>query len=120
MGNLETDAGWFRRGGNTSLFSNPNPERERRKLVMLSILIEHPTEGLILYETGAGDDYPEAAGSPSNDIFARVDYDDSMKLSEQIKKTGHDIKDVKAVIIGHLHLDHAGGLETFRNTGIPM
>ena len=87
---------------------------------MLSILIEHPTEGLILYETGAGDDYPEAAGSPSNDIFARVDYDDSMKLSEQIKKTGHDIKDVKAVIIGHLHLDHAGGLETFRNTGIPM
>lgn len=43
-----------------------------------------------------------------------------MQLSAQIKKTGHDIKDVKAVIIGHLHLDHAGGLDPFRNTGIPM
>ena len=43
-----------------------------------------------------------------------------MELSAQIKKTGHDIKDVKAVIIGHLHLDHAGGLDPFRNTGIPM
>jgi glyoxylase-like metal-dependent hydrolase (beta-lactamase superfamily II) len=43
-----------------------------------------------------------------------------MDLSAQIKKAGHDIKDIKAVILGHLHLDHAGGLEHFRNTGIPM
>ena len=64
--------------------------------------------------------YPEVVGAPINDIFARVDHDKSLELSAQIKKTGHDIKDVKAVIIGHLHLDHAGGLDPFRNTGIPM
>ncbi|KAG9499511.1 hypothetical protein J7337_007967 [Fusarium musae] len=67
---------------------------------MISVLIEHPQDGLILYETGAGKDYPE--------------------LDAAIKKTGHDIKDVKSVIIGHLHLDHAGGLEYFRGTDVPI
>ena len=45
----------MKRGGNGTTLSNLNPEKLRRKLVMLSILIEHPTEGLILWETGAGD-----------------------------------------------------------------
>jgi glyoxylase-like metal-dependent hydrolase (beta-lactamase superfamily II) len=92
----------------------------RRKLIMLCILIEHPTEGLILYETGGGENYPEVWGAPTNDVFARVDYNPEQELAVQIKKTGHDIKDIKMVIIGHLHIDHAGGLGPFRNTGIPV
>jgi glyoxylase-like metal-dependent hydrolase (beta-lactamase superfamily II) len=83
-------------------------------------LIEHPTEGLILFETGGGKDYPEVWGAPLNDIFARVDYSEDHELDAQIKKTGHDIKDVKAVIMGHLHLDHAGGLEHFKGTDVPI
>ena len=55
-GNLEADDGFFLRGGGTSTASNPNPPSSRRKLVVISVLIEHPTEGLILFETGAG--YP--------------------------------------------------------------
>jgi glyoxylase-like metal-dependent hydrolase (beta-lactamase superfamily II) len=87
---------------------------------MLSYLIEHPTEGLILFETGAGENYPEVNGPQANDVFPRVEYDDSMSLSNQIACTGHHIKDIKMVIIGHLHLDHSGGLEHFRNTGVPV
>lgn len=83
-------------------------------------MIEHPTEGLILFETGGGKDYPEVWGAPLNDIFARVDYKEDHELETQIKKTGHDIKDVKAVIMGHLHLDHAGGLEHFKGTDVPI
>ena len=74
----------------------------RRKLVVISVLIEHPTEGLILFETGAGKDYPEVWGAPLNDIFAQVDYDEDQEIENQIKKTGHDIKDVKAVIVSKL------------------
>jgi glyoxylase-like metal-dependent hydrolase (beta-lactamase superfamily II) len=87
---------------------------------MLAYLIEHPTYGLILFETGGGDSYPEVVGPQIHDVFARVDYEPSMSLSSQIAKTGHDIKDIKMVVIGHLHLDHAGGLDPFRNTGIPV
>ncbi|KAM0696720.1 hypothetical protein Q7P36_003969 [Cladosporium allicinum] len=119
-GNLEADEGWLVRGGGTSTASNPNAGSTRRKLVIISVLIEHPTEGLILFETGGGKDYPEVWGAPLNDIFARVDYSEDHELDAQIKKTGHDIKDVKAVIMGHLHLDHAGGLEHFKGTDVPI
>jgi len=108
------------RGGGTSTASNPNPGVTRRQLVIISVLIEHPTEGLILFETGGGENYPEVWGAPLNDIFARVDYKPEHELTAQIKKTGHDIKDVKAVIMGHLHLDHAGGLEHFKGTDVPI
>ena len=87
---------------------------------MVSVLIEHPTEGLILFETGAGKDYPEVWGAPLNDVFARVDYQKEQELDAQIAMTGHNIKDVKAVIMGHLHLDHAGGLEHFVGTDVPI
>jgi glyoxylase-like metal-dependent hydrolase (beta-lactamase superfamily II) len=53
-------------------------------------------------------------------VFARVDYQEEHELEAQIKLTGHDIKDVKAVIMGHLHLDHAGGLEHFVGTSVPI
>jgi glyoxylase-like metal-dependent hydrolase (beta-lactamase superfamily II) len=119
-GNLEGDEGWFKRGGGTTTLSAPDNKPERRKLVTISILIEHPTEGLILYETGGGKDYPEVWGAPLNDVFAQVDYSPDHELEVQIKKTGHDIKDVTTVVMGHLHLDHAGGLEHFLGTKVPI
>jgi glyoxylase-like metal-dependent hydrolase (beta-lactamase superfamily II) len=73
-----------------------------------------------LFETGAGPDYPEVWGAPLNDIFARVDYTKDQELDAQIAKTGHNIKDVKAVIMGHLHIDHAGGLTYFKGTDVPI
>lgn len=83
-------------------------------------MIEHPTEGLILFETGAGPDYPTVWGAPVNDLFARVDYTEEQELDKAIALTGHNIKDVKAVIMGHLHLDHAGGLSYFKGTDVPI
>lgn len=67
LGYLQADAGWFKRGGNTSLMSNPKgpAEPERRDLIMYAVLIEHPTEGLILWETGCGKDYPGKPIAPT-------------------------------------------------------
>lgn len=47
---------------------------ERRELAMISVLIDHPKMGLIIYEVGSGKDYPAVWGAPLNDIFARVNY----------------------------------------------
>ena len=105
---------------NASTKSNPNPQNIRGTGVIISALIEHPSEGLILFETGAGPDYPEVWGAPQNDLFARVDYTPDHELPAAIAKTGHNIKDIKAVIMGHLHIDHAGGLQYFKGTDIPI
>ena len=51
-------------------------------------------------------------GAPLTDLFPRTVYTEEMKLPNAIKAAGNDIKDVKAIIMGHLHLDHAGAAGT--------
>ncbi|KAG5985069.1 hypothetical protein E4U55_001810 [Claviceps digitariae] len=115
VGWLECDEGFVVRGGNTSLKSTEDTSsvNKRRELPMYCILIDHPVEGLILWETGCGEDYPTVWGPGLSDVFARIRYEPQHELKAAIEATGHDIKDVKKIIIGHLHIDHAGGLDAF-------
>lgn len=120
LGHLQADEGWLLRGANTSTLGNPNPENKRRNLIVLAGLIEYPGVGLVLFETGCAEDIDLSWGVPLTDVFARTGYAENQKLPAAIKATGHDIKDVKAVIMGHLHLDHAGGLEHFMGSDVPI
>ncbi|KAK3075913.1 hypothetical protein LTR53_000342 [Teratosphaeriaceae sp. CCFEE 6253] len=115
VGWLEADEGFVLRGGNTSLMSTKDQAfvNKRRQLPMYCVLIEHPVEGVILWETGCGKDYPEVWGPQVADVFSRVRYEPRHELDAAIEATGHKLEDVKKIIIGHLHLDHAGGLDMF-------
>jgi len=115
VGWLECDEAFVVRGGNTSLKSTENNAfvNKRRELPMYCILIDHPIEGVILWETGCGKDYPEVWGPVVADIFSRVRYEPKHELKAAVEATGHKLEDVKKIIIGHLHLDHAGGLDMF-------
>ena len=115
VGWLEADEGFVVRGGNTSTKSTEDKAfvNKRRQLPMYCILIEHPIEGLILWETGCGKDYPTIWGPQVSDVFSRVRYEPKHELDAQIEATGHKVEDIKKIIIGHLHLDHAGGLDLF-------
>jgi len=115
VGWLEADEAFMIRGANISTKSKENESfvNKRRALPMYCILIEHPHEGLILWETGSGKDYPTVWGPQLADVFARVRYESKHELDAQIEATGHKVEDVKKIIIGHLHLDHAGGLDLF-------
>lgn len=115
VGWLECDEGFVIRGGNTSLASTKGQSfvNKRRQLPMYCVLIDHPHEGVILWETGCGKDYPEVWGPQVSDLFARVRYEPHHELDAAIEATGHKLEDVKKIIIGHLHLDHAGGLDMF-------
>ncbi|BCS28591.1 N-acyl homoserine lactonase family protein [Aspergillus puulaauensis] len=120
LGTLEADESWILRGANSSSSSNKNPVNKRRELVVLSALIDLPGTGLILYETGCAEDIDVKWGAPFTDVFPRIKYADNNRLPNAIKATGNDINDIKAVIMGHLHLDHAGGLEHFLDTDVPI
>lgn len=119
LGTLEADAGWFFAGANTSTSSQLNPSSERRTLKMLGALIEHPKHGLLMYEVGPVHNPPERWGEHLHDVFTTTTTPEN-RLDRAINGCGHDIKDVKGVIIGHLHLDHAGGLDYFRGTDVPI
>lgn len=115
VGWLECDEGFVTRGGNTSTKSTEGKSfpNKRRQMPMYCILIEHPHDGLILWETGCGKDYPEVWGPVLSDVFSRVRYEPQHELRAAIEATGNRIEDVSKIIIGHLHLDHAGGLDQF-------
>ncbi|PYH85360.1 metallo-beta-lactamase superfamily protein [Aspergillus uvarum CBS 121591] len=120
LGTMNVDEGWLLTGANGSSASNPNPPNKRRDLMLIAGLIEHPEMGLILFETGSAEDVDRQWGPQATDLFPRTHYEPQHHLPAAIRATGHDIRDVKAVIMGHLHLDHAGGLEHFRSTGVPI
>jgi glyoxylase-like metal-dependent hydrolase (beta-lactamase superfamily II) len=134
LGDLAGDEGWNLRGKNARTAVDTAPTHKWRVYKQMAILIEHPEEGLILYECGSGkgdggrmlslfscqrlmcltaEDYVKLWGAMS-DLFCRVNPDKAQELPDAIAKTGHDISEVRHVILGHLHLDHAGGLVHFR------
>jgi len=60
VGWLECDEAFVLHGGNTSLnMENKSIANKRGELPMYCILVDHPHEGVILWETGPGKDYPE-------------------------------------------------------------
>ncbi|KAL4872621.1 GPR1/FUN34/yaaH family-domain-containing protein [Aspergillus spectabilis] len=96
VGWLECDEGFVGRDGNTSLKSDGKN-----------------SFGLILWETGCGRDYHEVWGPAVSNVFARGQYGPRHELRATVEATGNKFEDIKKVIIGHLHLDHAGGLDEF-------
>ena len=46
--------------------------------------------------------------------------DETNILPNQLKSLGLEPKELDAVVVSHLHFDHAGFLHIFKNTGIPV
>ncbi|CAG8950854.1 hypothetical protein HYFRA_00003071 [Hymenoscyphus fraxineus] len=95
VGWLEGDEAWVVTGGNGSLKSTEGQvfANKRRELPMYCVLIDHPLEDLILWETGCGMNYPETPGGM--DVFVRVRYEPKHDLTAAIAATGNKIEDVK-------------------------
>ena len=101
VGWLECDEGFVVRGGNASLKSTEGQSftNKRREMPMYCVLIDHPHEGVILWETGCGVDYPEVWGPQVADVFARIRYEPRHELKAAIEATGHKLEDVKKMYV---------------------
>jgi glyoxylase-like metal-dependent hydrolase (beta-lactamase superfamily II) len=80
------------------------------------LLIETPASGLVLVDTGFGTADVRDPGPRLGGAFAALlapSSDPAVCALEQVKKLGHDPRDVRHVIVTHLDLDHAGGLPDF-------
>jgi glyoxylase-like metal-dependent hydrolase (beta-lactamase superfamily II) len=120
LGRMDVDDGFFIRGCNAAAQSNPHPQYERRHVAVVSAVIEHPSVGPILFDAGCAQNAAEDWPAPAWDLFPLVRYDDEHHLDNALEAAGYGIDEIKAVVMGHLHLDHAGGLEHFRGRDIPI
>ncbi|MBV1706558.1 MAG: N-acyl homoserine lactonase family protein [Hyphomicrobiales bacterium] len=86
------------------------------ELPIYAYLIEHP-EGLILVDTG------ETARAmrrgyfplwhPYYHVGIRLNVQPDDEIGPQLRLAGFDPRDVKTIVLTHLHTDHAGGLAWF-------
>lgn len=89
------------------------PQTHLTNTPFYGVLIDHPTAGLILYDTGDPnkENWPEAL-RPLCDV---VD-EPGKNIVDQLALLGYKPEDVKHVIISHMHIDHIGGLHYFAKT----
>ncbi|KAJ8097117.1 metallo-beta-lactamase superfamily protein [Lipomyces tetrasporus] len=121
LGIIDLDAANVLAGANQFPVGLPPQPHERRDLIMIAALVYHPDVGLVLFDTGSCEDVIKSWGAKALECGPRI-WDKSVHgLPEAIKATGAgNITDVKAVVLSHLHSDHAGGLEHFFGTDVEI
>jgi hypothetical protein len=117
LGRLDCDEGVLVRSKNTFAATDTETKHTRRLAVMICVMIYHPDIGLILYDTGSPEDVIKNWKAEDLECTPRIWEKEKHGLPEAIAATGNKIEDVKVVILSHMHMDHAGGLEHFIGTG---
>lgn len=95
-----------------------------RQLACHCLLIETPSSGLVLVDTGLGtQDFADPAkrlGLTFTYVYANPRRDPSYAAVHQIRKLGFDPADVRHIVMTHMDLDHVGGLADFPNATIHL
>ena len=79
-------------------------------------VIAHPTEGLMLFDTGYSERFHEETASFPNLVYARITpvfYRPEDSVVTQLEALGHRAEDVRHVILSHFHGDHIAAVGDF-------
>jgi glyoxylase-like metal-dependent hydrolase (beta-lactamase superfamily II) len=120
LGRLDVDDGFFIRAGTAATESSPHPSFERRRVAVAAAVVEHPQAGPILFDTGCCETTRQSWPAPALELFTPAVYNEEHHLDNALAAAGYGIDDIRAVVMGHLHLDHAGGLEKFAGKDTPV
>lgn len=81
-------------------------------------IINHPSEGLVLFDTGYDPAFLDATRPFPERLYrwaTPVTLPDGQSAVERLAAMGHSPDDVRHVILSHFHGDHASGLRRFPN-----
>lgn len=82
-----------------------------------AFVIEHPSQGLIVFDCGLGEDVGEKGDKalhPITRLLFKTRSRPGLDLASQMRKAGLEPTDVKTVIFSHMHFDHVGSAGAFR------
>lgn len=118
-GGLECDMNYMMEGHVLGTHDEPNPDIDYGEIPVWNLVIEHP-EGTILWDTGSHHDALDGHW-PEGLLQAFYPYDaHEHRLDDALERNGFGLEDIDYVFQSHLHLDHAGGLEFFDGTDVPV
>lgn len=110
LGYCNADANFFEQNVSVALTFDKNPQRQWTTTPFYAILIKHPTEGYILYDTGAA---PSKDWPGNLQAVCEIVNDGDYNIVDQLAKVNVKPQDIKHVILSHYHIDHAGALALF-------
>lgn len=79
-------------------------------------IIRHPTEGVILFDTGYSHRFFDVTKKYPEKLYAKITkvfLEKQEEAVEQLKALGIAASDVKKIILTHFHADHTAGLRDF-------
>jgi glyoxylase-like metal-dependent hydrolase (beta-lactamase superfamily II) len=92
--------------------SDPNPRHVFWKLPMVSTLIQHPDAGNFLFDVGINTwDMKNRTPYQQEAFPIQVSRDELIDM--QLPKAGLTVDDIDAILLSHLHWDHADGMSFF-------
>jgi len=114
-GYIENDLAWNVAMPRPATRSDKAPAPVWGKFPTFSVLVSHPAEGYILFDAGPalGDD---AGRRPKamDDIFPLYTKREEF-LDQRLSALGLSVNDISLVVCSHMHWDHSGGLEFFKD-----
>lgn len=88
-------------------------EEDMVKSPAVALLIQHPTLGNLLYDTGNSADFAQIY---TQDMLHDYPITEMITIEEALAAHGLTPADIDQIILSHLHFDHAGGLKHFVGT----
>ena len=82
------------------------------RIPVYSVLVEHD-DGLFLFDTGIGMEHMNAVLP-----FELPEQTEEQTIPAQLERCGFGLSDVTAVVNSHLHIDHVGGNQLFKDTSV--
>jgi glyoxylase-like metal-dependent hydrolase (beta-lactamase superfamily II) len=118
-GRIHADRAYVVDGASMATRANPDPDHEVGEFVVWNAVIDHP-EGTFLWDTGSHPAAGDGHWPPYlYEAFEHVDARDH-RLEDDLADAGFAVEGIDAVLMSHLHLDHAGGLRAFEGTDVPV
>lgn len=93
------------------------PKEQFIKIPFVAFLVEHPTVGPILIDTGM---HPSVAVDPRGNlgwtgplVLKDIEFDSRDSVASHLRERGIQPPSVRFVLMTHMHLDHASGVSEF-------
>jgi N-acyl homoserine lactone hydrolase len=119
FGWLAGDGGWFLPGWGAVTYSQKTPERAWVEIPVTGVLLDTDI-GYIVFDTGVAPNAWQTHTKAVMEAFPLIKFTDNNRIERQLANLNLKPSDVAYIIHSHLHFDHVGQTNVFKDHKTPI